>query len=109
MIIGGEIMPDNDPRAIRARAGSSTGGGSGGNNANASSSSAFQGAAYTMQGGAYRPPPVPAPAPSTSTSRTAGGPGFSFLDEASEALGIKGRTVWVPALPFLGLSASQVN
>ncbi len=137
LIINGEVVPDSDPRAIKARGGtlssssfpSSTAGlnqrrppatihNSGGDDDAASSdgssasegSSVFQGKAYTMGGGIVKTPPTqPSPSSSVAAPPPGGGtyyPSPPLLQQAAEALGTQGRLVTIPAVPFLGLSAS---
>lgn len=144
LIINGEVVPDSDPRAIKARGGappssssfpSSSAGGlnqrrppatihdSGGDDDDASSDSSsgsgggsvFQGKAYTMGGGAVKTPPTRPPFSSGAAGAGAAAPppgGGTYypspplLQQAAEALGTQGRMVTIPAVPFLGLSAS---
>jgi len=130
------VVPDSDPRAIKARGGtlssssfpSSTAGlnqrrppatihNSGGDDDDASSdsgsASVFQGKAYTMGGGIVKTP-LTQLSPSSSVAVPSPGEGTYYpspplLQQAAEALGTQGRMVTIPAVPFLGLSASTFD
>lgn len=127
VIINGEVVPDNDPRAVKHRGGfapSSSGAGvqqrrgpatihgdAAAAAASNDTSSAFQGKTYTASGKVV--PPPAAPQSSASADGAAGGPRYypspPLLQQAAEALGTQGRTVTIPAVPFLDLTGSTFD
>ena len=79
IIINGEVVPDNDPRAIERRAAAAKGSGGGGSAPRPSAPGA------NVHGGQSRPMPAAA----------AGG---SPLDALANAIGVQGQTVQIPAV-----------
>jgi hypothetical protein len=79
LILNGEVLQDNDPRAIAAR-----------------NSKAKPGAAPSARGPPARE--VDSNAPAAAQQQQPGFPGLSMLDGLARAIGVHGKTVRVPAV-----------
>ena len=86
LIIDGELVADDDPRAIAKRGGGGGGGGGGGSGGGIGEGRPFQSAYRPNIGGTHQ------------AAQTAPGPTASPLDALAGALGIAGKTVQIPAI-----------
>ena len=90
IIINGEIVPDNDPRAVQRRAaaaGGRGGGGGGGGGGSGPGPQRPSAPGANIHGGQSRPEP-----------NAAAGGGGSPLDALATAIGVQGQMIQIPAV-----------